>query len=135
MMDTAPLTEHELSQYNWYSDFNEIGKVNTCTDSSDLAIVRWSTVINIYTLVCANNIDGKEMPSCMRLEYDYTIAGTALNGEVINFGYGTPPPGWTNNVTLTGPVPFAPAGVAVIVPEPMTIVLLGLGGLFLRRRK
>lgn len=32
-------------------------------------------------------------------------------------------------------MPVFPAGTVTIVPEPMTIALLGLGGLFLRRRR
>ena len=53
--------------------------------------------------------------------------GMADVGDVLEYGVGFPPPAY-GSVVLNG--------LAVtIIPEPMTIMLLGLGGLFLRRRK
>jgi hypothetical protein len=53
--------------------------------------------------------------------YAFNIVG-AINGDWIDiYDYG---------VSYT-----VPAGTLLLIPEPMTIALLGLGGLFLRRRK
>ena len=54
-----------------------------------------------------------------------TIITITLDGLAIyNLGYNDPVPGYTG-----------PGALEIHVPEPITIALLGLGGLFLRRRR
>jgi hypothetical protein len=58
--------------------------------------------------------------------FDYTLAAGVPLGETFQIG-----PGAGTNKIGGVPVPLN----LTVVPEPMTIALLGLGGLFLRRKK
>ena len=58
------------------------------------------------------------------LPYSTIITITMVGLNLYNLGYNDPVPGYTVGDTLE-----------LHVPEPMTIALLGLGGLFLRRRR
>lgn len=58
--------------------------------------------------------------------FDYTLAAGVPEGETFKIGPGA----GTNKI---GGVPAALS--LTVIPEPMTIALLGLGGLFLRRKK
>ena len=42
---------------------------------------------------------------------------------------------WTISYMTDEPMPYSGSAILHVVPEPMTIALLGLGGLFLRRRR
>jgi len=71
-------------------------------------------------------------------DFTYAIPTDALVGSIITFSIGDIEEyglisGAYNNVGVEVALPGA-LGVHVI-PEPMTVLLLGLGGLFLRRRK
>jgi hypothetical protein len=68
-----------------------------------------------------------------------TLPALASVGDTFTIDFATgyktvgSPPAYTLN--QDGVAPNSNALVITIVPEPMTLVLLGLGGLFLRRRK
>ena len=64
---------------------------------------------------------------------DYWIAPLVPGTAYIDI-LGDPYTAGASSASLFGPVTVGIGGVHII-PEPMTIVLLGLGGLFLRRRK
>jgi len=76
----------------------------------------------------------------------------ALVGEIWVYGIGVPPEVWQDgiyaNIAVThtaqadvtlwsydGDVTLTQIGTVHLTPEPMTLGLLGIGGLFLRRRK
>ena len=89
-------------------------------------------------LVAASGYTAVGLPATGTLySYNYTIAATAVNLEVINFTiHDIAAYGWVSDVTLEDGSKIVPADFAVtVVPEPMTIALLGLGGLFLLRRR
>jgi len=67
--------------------------------------------------------------------FDVSLSGTELLGDSITFGATSVETflasnfqNFTNNIASVD-------GTITVVPEPMTLCLLGLGGLFLRRRK
>jgi len=66
----------------------------------------------------------------------YTVSDSALDGDMISItGSANGMTGQNYNVTISN-VATPLAGLELnVIPEPMTIALLGLGGLFLRRKK
>jgi len=66
---------------------------------------------------------------------DYTASMTPGTYNIVGGVLGPPLPGFNLvNEQVAGGAALLPLTITVI-PEPMTMVLLGLGGLFLRRRK
>jgi hypothetical protein len=66
--------------------------------------------------------------------FDGTATPPDVIGIVVSYGV-TAEPGGTTPVALLNSETLEIMSSATIVPEPITIALLGLGGLFLRRRK
>lgn len=75
--------------------------------------------------------------------YNITVASTSVPTNVaigpqftLNYSYSGDIAANPTTISLyIDPEYVAPAAQISIVPEPMTVLLLGLGGLFLRRRK
>jgi len=73
--------------------------------------------------------------------FDLTIPVGALKDDVYNVialigtpAISPPPAGYAHQIDAAD-VTSTNSLVLTVIPEPMTIALLGLGGLFLRRRK
>jgi hypothetical protein len=67
--------------------------------------------------------------------FTYTVHPSIPWGTIINISV-LPNEGTNSTVAAVGGANIIPTGVSFgVAPEPMTIVLLGLGGLFLRRRR
>ena len=87
--------------------------------------------------VLIQNVSGK-------ITLESTMGGLYATGTVYSFDYTVPssipaiwtigPGAGTNGMGLPDLSSVTP-GALTLTPEPMTIILLGLGGLFLRRRK
>jgi hypothetical protein len=74
-------------------------------------------------------------PVSMVLTLDYTVDSGAAAGSTVTIS-ANPGFGGSKDVVLINLVEVAVPDLGLnVVPEPMTIALLGLGGLFLRRRR
>ena len=72
--------------------------------------------------------------------YSYDIPGSAVVGSIITFTVGDISEySYFSSISyMPGPATLSTTGMeftATVIPEPMTIALLGLGGLFLVRRR
>jgi len=84
----------------------------------------WATPDGTYPAVYALNVASNLVPSDV-------VAGTQFSIDIIGVQMGTIYVGLQNGSYE----PVVSDLTLEVVPEPMTIALLGLGGLFLRRRK
>ena len=83
-----------------------------------------STSGGMQYFLAASNVpwaEGTDVDTGLWFTYDVTVTGVEGDSEVIDL--------LNNTATSVGSVTID------IIPEPMTMALLGLGGLFLRRRK
>ena len=70
------------------------------------------------------------------LTINYTVNPAAVNGSVITFtGVGEPLLFIGTDVTVNNVSTAVPSLTLNLIPEPITIALLGLGSLFIRRKK
>lgn len=67
--------------------------------------------------------------------FDDSVPADPVMGVVVSYGVTPSPEGLDTPVYLLNADTLEIMSSATIVPEPITIALLGLGGLFLRRRK
>ena len=96
---------------------------------------------NLLSTVAADTSSGALAAPGVSISFDYTLPATASSdwwvaplksGETYTYDGGSFTVGATySNLEATN---YPVAGLHII-PEPMTVLLLGLGGLFLRRRK
>ena len=122
----------------------------TAGASSDVSFVGASGIVGLGVAGGAETTPGSDTVNPQGgayVGYYQTIMGTTtpggytLGGEVVELDlsglavgtytlYSYTAAGWNTNYTTNDSM-----SIQVLVPEPMTIGLLGLGGLFLRRRK
>lgn len=118
-----------------------VGTLNPLINSlASAGVQRDGTYQNIWISKVAGSVTLPNLVPAGQTLYSFTISSEGLAvGDVINLGTyvgGGAPWGGSNMTLKLNAVDTPLTGLAVtVVPEPMTVALLGLGGLFIRRRK
>ena len=95
---------------------------------------------NLAVTAAAATSAGALSPGTVTVSFDYTLPSSAgaewyvaplIDGETFTYNGGLVVGATYSNLAAVN----VPIEGLLIVPEPMTVLLLGLGGLFLRRRK
>ena len=103
----------------------QITAVSVLPAAVDGSAAVWTGYPGWWDITAKDNDPDNDPALASGNHFDVTIKGLAVGTYVINSDYyGQANLGTGVNDTLT-----------ITVPEPMTIALLGLGGLFLRRRR
>ena len=118
-----------------------VGTLNAKFDAMPLAgTLKNGATSNIYIFDLGGGTQaGSPKPAAGEVIYSFSLGTGAAGGTITidDFSGTNPfPPPPTPKLTQLNLVNDNPAAlVLTIIPEPVTIALLGLGGLFLRRRK
>ena len=113
--------QHGMSKAEWETLIGSLRVVTLLADRIRPAVANSTPLAGVANILTIN----------------YTINPAAVNGSVITFtGVGELLLGFTGADVTVNNVPTAvPSLTLNLIPEPMTIALLGLGGLFIRRKK